>query len=469
MSFSRVKPLGWALFETLASADMNQLDIDHARAVDGHSGGAYNPTAAIVINNQFEVDATGAAGANVIGIIATGKGTQAGVNATGGATSGPGVFGTGGAPDGEGLVGTGVGAGTGVIGTGGPTNGAGLLGLGTGTGAGVVGTGGVGGAIGGDFTGTGALQGVKGTGGGTDGTGVTGDGGAVDGMGGSFTGAGSGHGVLATGGATNGIGLVAIGKLTGDGIQAEGGLTSGRGVYGIGKGTGVGVHGAGATGGSAFGVTGVGGTANGGGVRGDGKGSGVGIYGAGGNTDAHGGHFIGGATNGSGVYAHAQGTGTSVKMSRTTGPHINMFPVAGDPAAPANGDVWVTSVAGPIHEIVAYMGDNKHQLLDTWVHGTTNGTGAIAINADNNVAGLAIDAANDLIEVTFARPFGIANYAVTITMDHPAFQIFPVVVAQLGAPGTGFSFAVYDNAGGPAIDPAAVAFSFGIVIKGYFA
>ena len=34
MSFTRVKPLGWAINEKLTSAQQNQLDIDHANAVD---------------------------------------------------------------------------------------------------------------------------------------------------------------------------------------------------------------------------------------------------------------------------------------------------------------------------------------------------------------------------------------------------------------------------------------------------
>jgi hypothetical protein len=50
MSFSRVKTLGWALFEVLTSAQMNSLDIDHVDAIDGSGGGAYAPAAAIEIS-----------------------------------------------------------------------------------------------------------------------------------------------------------------------------------------------------------------------------------------------------------------------------------------------------------------------------------------------------------------------------------------------------------------------------------
>ena len=42
MAFTRVNPLGWALFEELTSAQMNQLDINVSNAVDGALGGTYN-------------------------------------------------------------------------------------------------------------------------------------------------------------------------------------------------------------------------------------------------------------------------------------------------------------------------------------------------------------------------------------------------------------------------------------------
>ena len=41
MTFPRVNPLGWALFELLTSAQMNQLDTDHINAIDGVNGGEY--------------------------------------------------------------------------------------------------------------------------------------------------------------------------------------------------------------------------------------------------------------------------------------------------------------------------------------------------------------------------------------------------------------------------------------------
>ena len=50
MSFTRVKPLGWALFELLTSGQMNQLDIDHANALDAAAGGTYAPTGDITLS-----------------------------------------------------------------------------------------------------------------------------------------------------------------------------------------------------------------------------------------------------------------------------------------------------------------------------------------------------------------------------------------------------------------------------------
>lgn len=41
MTFSRVNPLGWALFEELTSAQMNQLDLNMVDAIDSN-GGTYN-------------------------------------------------------------------------------------------------------------------------------------------------------------------------------------------------------------------------------------------------------------------------------------------------------------------------------------------------------------------------------------------------------------------------------------------
>lgn len=52
MTFSRVNTLGWALFENLTSAQMNALDLDHSRAVDGNAGGAYAPSSPIALSGS---------------------------------------------------------------------------------------------------------------------------------------------------------------------------------------------------------------------------------------------------------------------------------------------------------------------------------------------------------------------------------------------------------------------------------
>jgi len=57
MSFTRVNLLGWALYEELTSAQMNQLDIDHANAIDGQLGGEYNLGANVLeLNGTVEVE-----------------------------------------------------------------------------------------------------------------------------------------------------------------------------------------------------------------------------------------------------------------------------------------------------------------------------------------------------------------------------------------------------------------------------
>ena len=43
MTFPRTNPLGWALFELLTSAQMNQLDIQQTFAMDGLNGGEHVP------------------------------------------------------------------------------------------------------------------------------------------------------------------------------------------------------------------------------------------------------------------------------------------------------------------------------------------------------------------------------------------------------------------------------------------
>ncbi len=477
MTFSRANPLSWALMEVFTSAQANHIDINQSRAIDGFAGGAYNPTAAIVINNQFEVNSTGAAGANVAAIIATGKGSGQGVYSVGGATDGTGVTGIGGAPGGEGVAGGGIGVGSGVRGAGGVTNGTGVEGTGGGTGPGIEGTGGVGGGRGGVFTGIDAREGVKGTGGGTAGTGTHGTGGAADGIGvwgvggvangkgGRFDGTGTGDGLLVTGGNSGGNGIVSIGKLTGDGIQAQGGATNGRGVLATGIGTGTGVDGYGGVA-SGTGVHGTGGAPDGTGVKGDGDGAAAGVHGIGGDNDGAGGVFTGGTTDGRGAFVTGTGTGDAIALRRTTGAHINMQPVTGDPAAPAAGDVWVgdDGVAGD-DEIIAYVNGNKHQLLDTWadISVVPGLPGVPTINANNNIA--SVDASNaGFIELTFDRPFDASTDYAAVGISNGTR--FVTIGTQAAAT---VSFVIMDSVTGLAIAHNNSTYELRVIIKAYFA
>lgn len=51
MTFERVKPLDWVVGELLTSEQQNQLDVDHAKAIDGVGGGAYTPTADLSVQS----------------------------------------------------------------------------------------------------------------------------------------------------------------------------------------------------------------------------------------------------------------------------------------------------------------------------------------------------------------------------------------------------------------------------------
>lgn len=55
MAFTRVNPLGWALYEELTSAQMNQLDLNVSRAIDGAAGGTYNLSSDLIINGTMQV------------------------------------------------------------------------------------------------------------------------------------------------------------------------------------------------------------------------------------------------------------------------------------------------------------------------------------------------------------------------------------------------------------------------------
>jgi hypothetical protein len=82
MTFSRVNPGGWAMFEVLTSSQMNTLDINHSNALDGDAGGVYTPTARLELDGTaglFDVIVAkaGAISAAITGIGTTGFGVVA--------------------------------------------------------------------------------------------------------------------------------------------------------------------------------------------------------------------------------------------------------------------------------------------------------------------------------------------------------------------------------------------------------
>jgi hypothetical protein len=239
------------MFEVLSSAQMNGVDINGSRAIDGYAGGTYNPSAIITINQEFFVDATGAVGANATGITATGKGNEPGISATGGATAGVGVVGNGGV-NGVGGYFTGNGSGSGVIGRGGAT-GNGVEGVGFGTAFGGTFTGGNGAPLAAGFS----CAGVYSEGGSHAPFAVTGDGNCC--------------GLVGVGGNSNTAILTACA-----GVYGYGGNDGGCGVVGI-------AHGDGGTT-NFYGVLGKPGVLNGGGgVKGDGDSTGIGVWAGGGS------------------------------------------------------------------------------------------------------------------------------------------------------------------------------------------
>lgn len=53
MTFNRVNGGGWALYETLTSAQMNALDINMTYALDGNGGGDYSPSSALKVHGKI--------------------------------------------------------------------------------------------------------------------------------------------------------------------------------------------------------------------------------------------------------------------------------------------------------------------------------------------------------------------------------------------------------------------------------
>jgi hypothetical protein len=59
MTFSRAKSAGWITGDKITPAQINQLDVDHTKAIDGVAGGAYAPTSPIVLtNNSLKIGGT---------------------------------------------------------------------------------------------------------------------------------------------------------------------------------------------------------------------------------------------------------------------------------------------------------------------------------------------------------------------------------------------------------------------------
>lgn len=79
-NFARVKPAGWALNEILTSAQMNTLDADHAKAINGDGGSTHG---GLVQLEQLQIlssgvgKQTGAGKIDMSGAIATTKSLQA--------------------------------------------------------------------------------------------------------------------------------------------------------------------------------------------------------------------------------------------------------------------------------------------------------------------------------------------------------------------------------------------------------
>lgn len=458
MSFVRANLLGWAMFETLTSTQMNALDLDHSRAIDGHAGGTYNPSASITVNNAVIVNSTGAAAANVTAITAIGKGTGHGVLSTGGANSGTGVRGTGGAPHGDGIYGTATGDGVGVYGEGASANGFGVAGFGQGgVAVGTYGNAGVYG-IGGNPNGSGVIgEGNAG------GSGVYGVGGVTNGVGVLGEGTGGGSGVKGTGGTTSGIGVVGTGMAAGSGVYGTGGATNGVGVEGAGTASGAGIVGTGgAT--SGVGVKGTGGAPAGDGMTGYGTGTGSGVYGEGGATSGYGAYFTGGAPNGLGAYVSGVGTGVGASIGcGASGANLRLRPKVGDPMAPAEGDIW--SESGD-DELIGYFATRKHQILDTWASISVAGgaPGAVTVNNQNNVSSVTIDAGGTYIQLNFARAFSAAkDFATVAIADGTRF------VRIVNDNVTGYVRLALVSHDGSAVDMNATSYELRVVIKALFA
>lgn len=84
--FSRVNSLGWALYEELTSAQMNQLDLNVSRAIDGVFGGTYNLSNTLTLNGTVAISNMVFTGGTVTNLTVSGTLTANTVNVSGIAT-----------------------------------------------------------------------------------------------------------------------------------------------------------------------------------------------------------------------------------------------------------------------------------------------------------------------------------------------------------------------------------------------
>lgn len=56
MTFSRAKPTGWTdNVDTITAAQINQIDLNQSRAIDGNAGGTYTPSGALTLGGSAGV------------------------------------------------------------------------------------------------------------------------------------------------------------------------------------------------------------------------------------------------------------------------------------------------------------------------------------------------------------------------------------------------------------------------------
>lgn len=59
MTFSRAKPTGWTdNVDTITAAQINQIDLNQSRAIDGNAGGTYTPSGALTLGGSAGVTIT---------------------------------------------------------------------------------------------------------------------------------------------------------------------------------------------------------------------------------------------------------------------------------------------------------------------------------------------------------------------------------------------------------------------------